>query len=150
LKPDLAGVQTLNGMVLEQMGEYAAAEAALRKAIAADEKDFDAHLYLGAILYFRRDMDAARVQLQRALQLQRESAQARYELALVDRAEGHLDVALKELETIVSQNPDWMQPHVELAALYYRLHRPEDGARERRVVDRMMASQQEQASTPAR
>ncbi len=98
LDPQLAGVQTLYGMVLEQMGDYAGAEAALRKAIAADPDDFSAHLYLGAILYFRRDMSGARIQLEQALQLQPASAQARYELALVVRAEGHFDVALKALE----------------------------------------------------
>jgi tetratricopeptide (TPR) repeat protein len=149
LNPELAGVETLNGMVLEQMGDYTGAEASLRKAIAADSSDFNAHLYLGAILYFRRGMESARVQLERALQLQPTSVQARYELALVARAEGRMDAALRDLETVVRQSPDWMQPHVELAAVYYRLHRPEDGARERRIVDRMMAAQQEHASAPA-
>jgi len=27
--------------------------------------------------------------------------------------------------------------HVELAALYYRVNRPEDGAREKKIVDRL-------------
>jgi hypothetical protein len=30
-----------------------------------------------------------------------------------------------------------MQAHVELAAVYFRLHRNEDGERERQIVDRL-------------
>jgi tetratricopeptide (TPR) repeat protein len=149
LSPGLAGVYTLNGMVLEQMGNYAEAEAALRKAIAADPKDVDAHLYLGAILYFKRDLAEARAEIERALQLDPGSAQSRYELALVDRADGRLDSALKNLQMVVAASPGWMQPHVELAALYYRMHRPADGGKERQIVDHMMALQQEHPLTPA-
>lgn len=145
---ELAGVQTLKGMVLEQMGNYAEAEAALRKAIAADPKDVDAHLYLGAILYFKREMVEARAELERALELNPGSAQSRYELALVDRADGRLDAALKNLQKVVAENPGWMQPHVELAALYYRMHRPAEGDKERQIVDQMMALEQQHASIP--
>jgi len=106
-------------------------------------------LYLGGIYYFKRDLDHAKFHLTRALQLQPSSAQARYELALVARADGQLDVAMQYLEALVRQMPNWLQPHVELAALYYRLHRPEDGAREREIVDRMMAVQQQSQSQAA-
>jgi len=139
--PNLGGLQTLNGLILERTSDYDGAEAALRQAIAADDTDFDAHLYLGAVFYFKRDLENARVQLQRALQLQPTSAQARYELALVARADGRLDAARQDLEIVVRESPDWMQPHVELSALYYRLNRSEDGAKQRQIVDRMIAAQ---------
>jgi tetratricopeptide (TPR) repeat protein len=141
LEPNLAGLRTLTGMVLEQSGDYDGAEKTLQGALALDDKDFDAHFYLGAALYFRRDMANARLHLNRALALQPRSAQARYELALVERADGQQEAALKDLETVVRESPDWMQPHIELSALYYRLHRPEDGAKERQIVDRMTAAQ---------
>ena len=149
LNPGLEGLSTLTGMILEQQGDYDAAETALQKALAVNGNDFNAHLYLGGIYYFRRNMKDARLHLTRAMQLRPASAQARYELALVARADGQLDVAMKYLETLVRQSPDWLQPHVELAALYYRLHRPEDGARERQIVDRMMAAQQQAQSQAA-
>jgi tetratricopeptide (TPR) repeat protein len=141
LDPALAGLQTLNGMILEHTGDYDRSEAALEQAARSDPTDFNAHLYLGSILYFKRDMDGARLHLQRALELQPESAQARYKLALVERSEGHLDMAVKDLEVVLRQSPAWIEPHAELAAIYYRLHRPEDGARERLTVDRLMAAQ---------
>jgi hypothetical protein len=44
-------------------------------------------------------------------------------------------------------DPNWLEPHVELAPLYYKLHRPEDGQRERDLVDQIQAKQQ-QAGPP--
>jgi tetratricopeptide (TPR) repeat protein len=149
LNPALQGLPTLTGMILEQQGDYDAAETALQKALAMNANDFNAHLYLGGIYYFRRNMEDARLHLARAMQLRPSSGQARYELALVARADGQLDVAVKYLETLVRESPDWLQPHVELSALYYRLHRPEDGTRERRIVDRMMAALQQSQSQAA-
>jgi hypothetical protein len=48
------------------------------------------------------------------------------------------------LELLVKDDPDWLEPHVELAALYYRLRRSEDGAKERQIVDSLSAKQQAQ------
>jgi tetratricopeptide (TPR) repeat protein len=146
LNPKLAGLQTLNGMILEQTADYDGAEAALLKAVTADPNDYNAQFYLGAIFYFKRDMQKARLHLARALQLQPSSIQVHYELALVARADGHLNTALQELQTVVRESPNWLQPHIELSALYYKLGRPDDGAKERQLVDRMMAAlQQSQA-----
>jgi len=141
LNPALAGAQTLLGMVLEHTGDFRGATAALEQALRANERDFDAHFYLGSILYFDRDLPAAKLHLQRARQLRPESSQAQYKLALIAIQEGHLEVALKELQIVIRDSPDWLEAHVELAGLYYRLHRPEDGARERLLVDRLATRQ---------
>jgi hypothetical protein len=52
-----------------------------------------------------------------------------------------LEVALKDFELVVREDPGWAQPHLDLANLYYRLNRPEDGKRERAVFDRLTAEQ---------
>ena len=57
---------------------------------------------------------------------------------------GDYETAARELEQLAKDDPDWLEPHVELATLYYRLHRPDDGAKERQIVDRLTAKQQEQ------
>src|SRR5664279_91169 len=93
LNPNLAGLQTLNGMILEHTGDFASAEAALRQALLVDPNDFNAQFYLGSTLYFNRDIVEAKLHLQRALQLKPSSVQARYKLALVARSDGHLDTA---------------------------------------------------------
>ncbi len=46
------------------------------------------------------------------------------------------------MEKVVHDDPTWAQPHVELAALYFRLNRQSDGERERAVFDRLTAGQQ--------
>jgi tetratricopeptide (TPR) repeat protein len=144
--PALAGVLTLKGMALEQTGNYMGAESALRRALEVNPRDFDAHFYLGAILYFKRNTKEARTNLETALQLRPDSAQAHYELALVSRAEGDLPAALKGFENAANLNPEWLQPHIELSALYYQLRRPEDGDKQRKIVDRLTA--EHRGSTP--
>ncbi|MGH9437097.1 MAG: tetratricopeptide repeat protein, partial [Terriglobia bacterium] len=106
--------------------------------------DFQANLYLGAILYKRRDLPAARTCLEKAAALKPKSTRARYELALVKRADGDLKAAVAELQSVTRQDPNWLDPHVELAALYYKLHRPADGLRQRQIVQKLMAERQKQ------
>jgi hypothetical protein len=38
---------------------------------------------------------------------------------------------------VIAAEPDWLRPHIELAALYYRLQRNEDGLKERAIVDKL-------------
>lgn len=69
---------------------------------------------------------------------------AQYEMALLERAEGKLDTAVVYLEKVIKQTPNWLQPDTALAALYYRVKRPADGARERAIVDRLSAEEHTQ------
>ena len=149
LNPQIAGLNTLLGMIQEQTANYEAAEKSLLLGLAEDPNDFNALYYLGAIYYFKRDLVKARMQLTRALQLQPNSAQALFEMALVTRAEGHIDEAVRDLERVTHESPAWLQPHVELSALYYRQNRPKDGAIQKQIVDRIMSAQQQSASQDA-
>jgi tetratricopeptide (TPR) repeat protein len=142
LNPNLPRIYTLTGMARDNTGDQAAAEPAFREAVKVDPQDFDANLYLGAILYKRRAVDEARPYLEKALQLKPSSTMARYEVAMLKTTAGQYEDAAKELETVIQEDPNWLEPHVELATVYYRLHRPADGARERAIVDRITAEQQ--------
>ena len=57
------------------------------------------------------------------------------------------------LEHVTAAKPDFTAAHVLLATLYYKLKRPNDGARERAIVDRLTAEEQKRQSarkaTPA-
>jgi tetratricopeptide (TPR) repeat protein len=141
LNPKLAGADTLHGTVLSYLGDRPGAIAALRKAVEADSNDFDAQVSLGAVLHAERDLDGARQHLQRALQLKPDSTLARYEWARLERTEGHVEAAVRDFERVVHDDPKWAQPHVELAALYFRLNRQEDGERERAIFDRLNGEQ---------
>jgi Flp pilus assembly protein TadD len=144
LNPNLPRIYALTGMARDLTGDSTAAEPAFREALHRDADDFDANMYLGAILYKRRQMDEAKTYLDRALKLNPGSATARYEMAMWKSTAGQYEDAAKDLEELVKANPDWLQPHVELANVYYRLHRPADGAKERAIVARLNADQQSQ------
>jgi tetratricopeptide (TPR) repeat protein len=142
LNPRLPGADTLRGTVLSYLGDNPGAITSLRKAVDANPNDFDAQVSLGAVLNGERDVDGARPHLERALQLKPDSPLARYEWARLERTEGKVEAAVKDLEKVVHDDPNWAQPHVELAALYFKLNRQEDGDRERAVFDRLTAEQQ--------
>jgi Flp pilus assembly protein TadD len=142
LDPRLPGAETLRGTVLSYFGDTQGAIAALRKAVEADPNDFEAQVALGAVLHTERDLDGARQHLQRALQLKPDSNLARYKWAQLERTQGHMEAAAKDFEKVVHDDPNWAQPHVELAALYFRLNRQQDGERERATFDRLTAEQQ--------
>ena len=144
LKPTLPGLYTLVGTARDKTADVKPAEAAFREALKTNPDDFEANLYLGAILYKRRDTDEAKGYLDRALRLKPSDSMARYEAAMLKSTSGDYATAARELELLVKDDPDWLEPHVELATLYYRLHRPEDGAKERQIVDSLTAKQQSQ------
>jgi lipopolysaccharide biosynthesis regulator YciM len=92
----------------------------------------------------QRDLDGARPLLELALQLHPDVQQAQYQMAVLNGMTGHYAEAVAALELLEKQDPDWLDPHIQLASLYYKLHRPEDGEREREIVQRLEAQQQKQ------
>jgi tetratricopeptide (TPR) repeat protein len=142
LSPSLPDIYALVGTARDKTGDVQNAETAFREALKRNPDDFQSNLYLGAILYKRREMEPAKTYLDRALQLKPADSMARYESAMLKSTSGDYAAAAQQLEQLVKDDPNWLEPHVELAALYYRLHRPDDGAKERQTVDRLTAEQQ--------
>jgi Tfp pilus assembly protein PilF len=142
LNPKLPNIYTLVGTARDKTGDAKDAEPVFREALKVNPDDFEANLYLGTILYKRRNMDEAKIYLDHALKLKPSDTVARYEAAMYKSTSGDYTEAAKELEQLVKDDPQWLDPHVELASLYYKLHRPEDGARERQIVDRLRAAEQ--------
>lgn len=137
LNPALPGLQTLVGHVYYALGDLDVAVPALQAALRQDPRDFTANLYLGSIRLKQGDFADARPLLELALQLGPNVPLARLEVARLDSMTGKYAQALPALEALESENPDWLDPHIELAALYYKLHRPADGERERQIVVRL-------------
>ena len=144
LNPKLPRINTMVGMARDRTGDAAAAEPAFRAALAIDPNDFDANLYLGAELLKRRAVEESKPYLDKALELNPASTMARYEEGMWQSNSGQYEVAAKDLEEVEKEDPNWLEPHVELATVYYRLHRPADGAKERAIVDKLTAEQQTQ------
>ena len=150
LNPNLTGVQTALGLAREHNADYDGAIQAFGKGAAQNPRDFDAWLGLGGDQYFQRDLDGARASLKQALTLDPTSAPARYAMGLVEKALSQPEAAAADLEVAVKTRPDWLEAHVQLAALYFQLHRAADGAREREIVDRLTAESQKAGPAPVR
>ena len=152
-KPDLDAAIALNaslpelysmaGEVRFALGDAEAAFPFFEKALRVNPRDFNANLYAGMYRLTKGDYDSARPLLELALQLQPASPLARLKVAELDSMTGKNSEAVSELETLEKANPDWVEPHIKLSVLYYKLHRPEDGQRERTIVDQIQAKQQQ-------
>ena len=142
INPQLPRIYTLVGIARDKMGDTVNAESAFRHALKTDPDDFQANLYLGAILYGRRALEESRPYLDRALKLKPTDPMARYESGMLKSTSGEYETAIQELEPLTKSDPEWLEPHIALSTLYYKTHRPEDGSRERQVVDRLTAEQQ--------
>jgi tetratricopeptide (TPR) repeat protein len=137
LNPDLPGLCTQLGIAREGSGDPEGAEADFRRALQQNPDDFDANVHLGGVLYTRRDLDGARTYIDRAARLRPDSPFVIYEMALLKNASGQTAQAVADLEKVERDDPNWLDPHVQLAALYYKVHRPADGERERQIVTRL-------------
>ena len=66
----------------------------------------------------------------------------RYQIATLDLATGSVDEARTKLEALVKDTPHFVEAHVSLATVYYRLKRKADGDRERELVLKLNAESQ--------
>lgn len=142
LDPNTPGAWTLKGQAMTYLLDNAGALAALQRAVQQNARDFDAQLSLGALLSTMRDLPNAAIHLKQALQLNPSSAVAHYEFGKVENSSGQADAALADFQKATATDPNWMPPHVSLAALYAKLHRPDDARRERELVDKLRIEEQ--------
>jgi tetratricopeptide (TPR) repeat protein len=142
--PDLPGGWALYARALLDSGDRDGARAAFQRALKADPNDFEANLYLGGMLRYDGNIADATPYLEKARMLRPASVDARFQIGLLNLARGRLQEALSDLEQVEGQNPGFKEVHVQLAALYARLHRIEDSERERAAVVQLDEKAREQ------
>jgi tetratricopeptide (TPR) repeat protein len=142
LHGNFPGLYTMAGQARDALGDTEAAQPAFEQALKQNPQDFTANLYLGTMRLKQRDLDTARPMLELALQLQPQSPMARLQMAKLNGMTGKYAEAAATLEQLEKADPNWIDPHIELAAIYYKLHRPDDGQRERNIVQQIEAKQQ--------
>ncbi len=142
LHGSFAKLYTMAGQARDALGDTSAAQTAFEEALREDAKDFTANLYLGTMRLKDRNMDAAKPLLDTALQLQPTDPIARFQMAKLNGMTGKYAEAAAALEDMEKADPNWIDPHIDLAAIYYKLHRSEDGQRERDIVQQIEAKQQ--------
>jgi tetratricopeptide (TPR) repeat protein len=140
--PGFPGAHTLAGQAQYAIGNIDAAVAEFEAALKQNASDFTANLYLGILRFDDHDFDSARSLLELALSIHPQDPLTRLEVARLRNVQGNTQGALVILEDLEKSDPNWLDPHVELATIYYKLSRPEDGQREREMVKKLEALQQ--------
>jgi tetratricopeptide (TPR) repeat protein len=146
INPALPDVHALYGQALAASGDRARAVEEFEAERRANPNDYTANINLGVMAKEDQRLDEARAFLDRALRVRPGDPATRYQLATLQMASGDVVGAQQILETLVSEHPGWLEPHVSLATVYYRLKRKEDADRERAIVDKL--TREAQAKQP--
>ena len=142
LNPKLPEAHAYLGLALARVSDVERATAAFRAELALDPNSFLPTFELGVLAAKEQRNAEARKLFTRSLSLRPGDPGVRYQLATLDLAEGQVEKARTALEAIVKQSPDFTAAHVNLATVYYRLKRKEDGDRERAIVRKLNAASQ--------
>ncbi|HVH69890.1 MAG TPA: tetratricopeptide repeat protein, partial [Candidatus Dormibacteraeota bacterium] len=130
------------GAALLATGDQSGALGAFERALKDDPNNFDANLRMGMLLRQDEKFDQAMPYLHHALEIRPGDPGVRYQIASIDLARGNLAEAQAGLDALVKEAPEFIEAHVSLATVYYRLKRKADGDRERQIVDRLNARKQ--------
>jgi len=141
MNPDLPDVYSYLGQAQMASGDMTAARAAFEKELARNPNDFQSNLRLAVLLKDDGDYDRAHQLLKRALLVRPDDPAALYQVGSTDLAAGDLNAACAIFEQVVKQSPQFLEAHVSLAQVYYRLKRKADGDRERELVRKLKAEQ---------
>lgn len=139
LDPKLLLAHWLLGKALLQSGQRAQAIAAFQQELALDPNEFGPNLYLGSLLNEGQQFKQAMLYLNRALQVRPGSPQVSYQIAVAQIGMGNLESARKMLEALVKASPDFVEAHISLASVDYRLRLKQNGDRERAIVAKLNA-----------
>jgi Flp pilus assembly protein TadD len=144
LNSALPDVYSFYGLAQLSTGDPTAAAESFRKELAANPQDYMSNLQLGILTKQDEHYDQAAQYLHRALEVRPGDIAARFQLASLDLATGKPEPARRELEAIVKQVPAYVEAHVTLATVYYRLKLKSEGDRERATVQKLNAEIQAQ------
>lgn len=147
LDPKIPLAHWFYGKALLESGHRNQALAAFREELAIDPNEYDPNVYVGASLNETLQYKQALPYLYRALEVRPGSPQARYQIAVAEIGLGNLQDAKRTLESVVKSNSNFVEAHISLASVYYRLHMTGAGNRERAIVMKLNA--QIQASKKA-
>ena len=144
MNPDLPEVNSYYAQALFSNGRTAESKAIFERELAHNPNDFQSNVHVGLLLKQDQKYDDALKFLKRAYASRPGDVAVHYQIALVKMAQGKDQAALDELEQIVSESPKFLEAHVSLSTLYYRLKRKNDGDREREIVQKLTEERQGQ------
>jgi tetratricopeptide (TPR) repeat protein len=139
LNPNLPDIYYYLGVAHKEVGDQAAARKDFEKELAQNANDFGSNLNLALMLKEDNDFEGARRLLDRALRVRPGDPGALYQVASIDLETGKIDAARIKLEGILKDSPQFIEAHITLATVYYRLKRKDDGDREKALVQTLNA-----------
>ncbi len=142
LNAKLPDVYSYYGMALAATGDTPQAAVAFRKELDSNPNDYTSNVQLGILLKQDEDYAGSRHCFEQALAVRPRDGAARYQLATLDLQSGAIEKARTELESLTKEIPHFVEAHVSLATVYYRLKRREDGDKERAIVLELNAKSQ--------
>lgn len=142
LNPKLPMVHAFYGRALTMTGNTDQAKDEFRLELENNPNDFDANLQMGIILKQDQNPDEALKYFRRALLVRPAEPNARFYIESIHVGQGKVAEALPELEQLVKDAPDFVEAHVILATVYYRLKRKADGDREQAIVNKLNTERQ--------
>ncbi|BDC49855.1 hypothetical protein F183_A21710 [Bryobacterales bacterium F-183] len=143
LNPKIPTLQAAYGQALMATGDTAGAAKAFEAELADNPNDFVSNLNLAVLKKQDQLYAEAAKLLDRALRLRPGDLGVRYQQATILLAENKIEPARLTLEAILKEAPKFTEAHVSLATVYYRLKRKADGDRERAIVQKLNAEEQE-------
>ena len=146
LNPELPTVHAHYGLSLLETGDREQAREQFGQELKRNPLDYEANLHMGVILKEDSSFDAALEYFNRALRVRPGDVVARFQIAAVKVATAQAEAALPLLEAVVHEAPEFVEAHVLLATVYYRLQKREAGDRERTIIDEL--NKKRQANQP--
>lgn len=145
LNPKLPLAYSFYGQALLGAGNRDESMKAFQAELANNPFDFEANLYMGMLLKEDQKFEEALNYFQKALRARPRELNVSYFIANTYMALGKVAEACTLLEAVVKEAPDFVEAHVLLATVYYRLKRKEDGNRERAIIQKLNAESQAKA-----
>jgi tetratricopeptide (TPR) repeat protein len=137
LNPKLPDLYAYYGLALLGTGDEAAAEKAFATELQTNPGNFESNLRLGALLRQDGQNDQALKYLTQALRIRPGDPGVRYQIASLELSVGQTAQARRDLESLVKDQPQFLEAHVSLATVYYREGNKAAGIRERAVVAKL-------------
>ncbi|MFN7997364.1 MAG: tetratricopeptide repeat protein [Bryobacteraceae bacterium] len=141
LDPQLPDGYSYLGLAQMLSGNMPAARASFEKELERNPNDYESNLRLAVLLKQDGDYGRARELLTRALRVRPGDLRALYQVGAVELAAGNMEKACVTLEQVIKRAPNFLEGHVSLAQVYYRMRRKAEGDRERAIVAKLKAAQ---------
>lgn len=140
LNPDLPGLNATYAKALRAIGRIDEGSKYFKRELNLDPFNYEALLLTGVYLYKQEQKyDEALEYFDQALKIRPGSLDARFQIGLINILQGNTDKALEIVEGVVEEAPEFLEGHVTLTSLYYRLKRREDAQRHREIAERIRA-----------